>query len=66
VLIDAFLAGLSKESYSDFCSLLLATLPDPSVSHAEVEAISYTKGKERGFTPADWGAVNRNELFLNL
>jgi hypothetical protein len=54
-LIDAFLAGLSKESENDFCSLplLLATLPDPSLSHAEVEAMSSTEATERGLKPED-------------
>ena len=46
-LIDAFTAGLSKESEHDFRSLsaLLATLPDPtrSLSHGHVEAIPVTR-----------------------
>jgi hypothetical protein len=55
-LIHAFLAGLSKESDTDFCSLsqLIATLPDPSQSHwavEPVEAVSVTDAKERGLIP---------------
>jgi hypothetical protein len=47
-LIDAFTAGLCKESQHDFRSLstLLATLPDPSLSHSHVEAIPVTKARE--------------------
>jgi hypothetical protein len=54
-LIDAFTAGLSKESQHDFRSLsaLLATLPDPSpsISHAPVEAIPVAEARERGLIP---------------
>jgi hypothetical protein len=54
-LIDAFTAGLSKESQHDFRSLsaLLATLPDPSpsLSHGHVEAIPVTEARERGLIP---------------
>ena len=54
-LIDAFTAGLSKESQHDFRSLsaLLATLPDPSPSssHAPVEAIPVAEARERGLIP---------------
>ena len=47
-LIDAFLAGLSKQSDADFRSLsrLLATLPDPG--KGEVEAMSVTEAREQG------------------
>ena len=50
-MIDAFTAGLSKESQHDFRSLsaLLATLPDPS--HAPVEAIPVAEARERGLIP---------------
>ena len=50
-LIDAFTAGLSKESQHDFRSLstLLATLPDPS--HGHVEAISVAEARARGLIP---------------
>ena len=46
-LIDAFTAGLSKESQHDFRSLsaLLATLPDPSLSHGHVEAIPVAEAR---------------------
>jgi hypothetical protein len=52
-LIDAFTAGLSKESQHDFRSLsaLLATLPDPSLSHGQVEAIPVAEARERGLIP---------------
>jgi hypothetical protein len=56
-LIDAFTAGLSKESQHDFRSLsaLLATLPladpSPSISHAPVEAIPVAEARERGLIP---------------
>jgi hypothetical protein len=52
-LMDAFLAGLSKESENDFSSLslLLATLPYQSCSHAEVEAVSSTQATELGLIP---------------
>ncbi len=41
-LFDAFMAGLSKKSDSDFrrLSQLLATLSDLSLSHTQVEAMS--------------------------
>jgi hypothetical protein len=44
VLIDAFTAGLCKESQYDFCSLstLLAILPDPSLSHGHAKAKNET------------------------
>ncbi len=44
------MAGLSKESNSDFCSLsqLLFTLPYPSRSHGQVEAISVSDAREWG------------------
>ncbi len=57
MLIDAFTAGLSKESQHDFqvCSLsaLLATLPDPStsLSHGHVEAIPVAEARERSLIP---------------
>ena len=52
-LFDAFMDGLSKESDTDFRGLssLLATLPDPSLSHAEVEAMSITDARELGLIP---------------
>jgi hypothetical protein len=47
---------ISKESGNDFSSLslLLATLPYPSLSHGEVEAMSFTEATEvteRGLIP---------------
>ena len=52
-LIDAFTAGLCKESQHDFRSLstLLATLPDPSTNHGPVEAIPVTEARVRGLIP---------------
>jgi hypothetical protein len=52
-LIDAFMAGLSKESQYDFrgLSALLATLPDPSLSHGLVEALSVTEAREKSLIP---------------
>jgi hypothetical protein len=52
-LLDVFTAGLCKESQHDFRSLstLLATLPDPSLSHGHVEAIPVTEARERGLIP---------------
>jgi hypothetical protein len=46
--MDAFLAGPSKEIDCDFSSLLqlLATLPNPSLNHVEVDAMSYTDARE--------------------
>ncbi len=47
------MAGLSKESDTDFHGLskLLATLPDPSRSHREVEAMTVTDARERVLKP---------------
>ena len=49
-LIDAFMAGLSKESQHDYrgISALLAKLPDPSHSHGQVEAMPVSEARERG------------------
>lgn len=49
----AFMAGLAKESDSDFKGLsqLLATLPDPSQSHRHAEAMSGTDARDRGLIP---------------
>jgi hypothetical protein len=51
-LIDAFTAGLCKESQQDFRSLstLLATLPDPSLSYGHVKAKKETV-PQRGGVP---------------
>ena len=51
-LIDAFMAGLCKESQHDCSGLsaLLAKLPDPSLSHGQVEAMPVTEARERGLT----------------
>ena len=53
-LMDAFMAGLAKESDSDYRSLstLLATLPDPTGTHAEVESMSFAEATARGCIPA--------------
>ena len=77
-LIDAFTAGLSKESQHDFRSLsaLLATLPDPSLSHGHVEAIPVALSFRRpsvstvpcisGFSQYGWGrGVNSNDVSNN-
>jgi hypothetical protein len=52
-LLDAFMAGLCKESDSDFRSLstLLATLPDPTGTHGEVESMSFAEATARGCIP---------------
>ena len=54
-LMDAFMAGLAKESDSDFRSLssLLATLPDPTGTHGEVESMSesFAEVTARGCIP---------------
>ncbi len=52
-LIDAFMAGLCKESQHDCrgLSALLSTLPDPSLSHGQVEAMPVTEARERGLIP---------------
>ena len=52
--MDAFMAGLAKESDSDYRSLstLLATLPDPTGTHAEVESMSFAEATARGCIPA--------------
>jgi hypothetical protein len=52
-LIDAFLDGLGKESDHVFRSLshLLASLPDPSLSQGQVEAVPVTVARERCVIP---------------
>ena len=52
-LIDAFLDGLCKESDHEFRGLshLLASLPDPSLSQGQVEAVPVTVARERGVIP---------------
>jgi hypothetical protein len=52
-LIDAFMAGLYKESQHDCrgLSALLAKLPDPSLSHGQVEAMLVNEARERGLIP---------------
>ena len=52
-LMAAFMAGLAKESDSDFKGLsqLLATLPDPSQSPRHAEAMSGTDARDRGLIP---------------
>ena len=52
-LIDAFLDGLCKESDNEFRGLshLLASLPDPSLSQGQVEAVPVTVARERGVIP---------------
>ena len=52
-LIDAFMAGLCKESQHDCrgLSALLSKLPDPSLSHGQVEAMPVTEARERGLIP---------------
>ena len=44
---------LCKESQHDCSGLsaLLATLPDPSLSHGKVEAMPVTEARERGLIP---------------
>ena len=52
-MIDAFLDGLCKESDHEFRGLshLLASLPDPSLSQGQVEAVPVTVARERGVIP---------------
>jgi hypothetical protein len=61
-LIDAFMDGLCKESQHDFrrLSTLLASLPDPSLSHGQVMTVPVTgqvmvmpvtEARERGLIP---------------
>ena len=53
VLIDVFLDRLCKESDHEFRGLshLLASLPDPSLSQGQVEAVPVTVARERGVIP---------------
>ena len=52
-LIQAFMAGLCKESEYDCrgLSALLSKLPDPSQSPGQVEAMPVTEARERGLIP---------------
>ena len=52
-MIDAFLDGLCKESDHEFRgpSHLLASLPDPSLSQGQVEAVPVTVARKRGVIP---------------
>ena len=52
-MIDVFLDGLCKESDHEFRGLshLLASLPDPSLSQGQVEAVPVTVARERGVIP---------------
>ena len=52
-LIHAFMAGLCKESAHDLRGLaaLLSKLPDPSLSHGQVDAMPVTEARERGLIP---------------
>ena len=52
-LIHAFMAGLCKESEHDCrgLSALLSKLPDPSLSHGQVEAMPVTEARERRLIP---------------
>ena len=49
-LVEAFMAGLAKEVYNDYRGLskLLASLPDPSASRSQPEAVSYSEARSKG------------------
>ena len=49
-LVEAFMAGLAKEVDNDYKGLskLLASLPDPSASHSQPEALSYSEARSKG------------------
>jgi hypothetical protein len=52
-IIDAFMNGRCKESQHDFrrLSTLLASLPDPSLSHGQVMTMPDTEAREQGLIP---------------
>ncbi len=54
-LVEAFMAGLAKEVDNDYRGLskLLASLPDPSASHSQPEALSYYEARSKGLVSFD-------------
>ena len=55
-LVEAFMAGLAKAVDNDFRGLsnLLASLPDPSASHSQPEALSYSEARSKGLVSRHW------------
>jgi hypothetical protein len=52
-MVEAFMAGLSKEADNEYRGLLelLATLPDPSKTLSQAESFTFTEARSKGMVP---------------
>jgi hypothetical protein len=65
-LVEGFMAGLAKEVDNEYSGLsqLLATLPDPSKSLSQAEALSFSEDRFQGAGSGGIREINESFQFI--